>query len=248
MLNASIPVNTLAQHLLFVFLLVIAPLWDWYDMTRLKKHPTSARKIRHYKTLASWLWIATIIAILLVGFRPLFTIRPTVEEIPWLWQHAWLNYFIQAVIAIFVAVALLPIVVVIRKKLKKQPRKYSSAEAFTSLSYFLPATRTERRWWVFLAITAGICEEVLFRGFLLQYLHTSPWKLGLTVSLVIAAVVFGLQHLYQGLAGAGGIVVAGLILGLFFIFSGTLLLPVILHAIMDLRLLVMLRPPDSASA
>lgn len=247
-MTATISVATLIQHLLFLFLLIVAPIWDLYDTRRLKADPTSQRKIRHYKTLAAWLWIATFLACAAVGLRPLFTIFPVIEEIPWLWHHAWLNYLIQAIVAIFLATILLPVVVVALKKLKKQPRKYSSADAFKSLSYFLPATRTERRWWVFIALTAGICEEVLFRGFLLHYMHVFPWKLSLTLSLLVAAVIFGLQHLYQGLAGAASTVVVGLIFGLLFIFSGTLLLPIIFHAIMDLRLLVILRAPDQASA
>ncbi|HKD84568.1 MAG TPA: CPBP family intramembrane glutamic endopeptidase [Terriglobales bacterium] len=243
-----ISVSTLVQHALFVFLLVVAPAWDFYDTRRLKANPTSNRKLRHYKTLVAWLWISAIAAWLAVGLRPLFTIYPAVEEIPWLWHHAWLNYLVQAIVAIFLAIVLLPLVIVVLKRLKRQPRKYSSADAFKSLSFFLPATRTERRWWVFISITAGICEEVLFRGFLLHYLHVFPWKLSLTLSLLIAAVIFGLQHLYQGAAGAASTVVVGLIFGLLFIFSGTLLLPIIFHAIMDLRLLVILRPPERTPA
>ena len=242
-MTVSASVTTLVQHLLFLFLLLVAPAWDFYDTRRLKADPTSRRKIRYYKTLIAGLWIATFVACAAVGLRPLFTISPAVEEIPWLWHHAWLNYLIQAIVAIFLAIILLPLVVVVLKKLKKQPRKYSSADAFKSLDYYLPATRGERRWWIFVAITAGICEEVLFRGFLLHYLHTSAWHLNLTLSLLIAAVIFGLQHLYQCFAGVVSVVAVGLILGLLFIFSGTLLLPIIFHAIMDLRLLVILRPP-----
>jgi membrane protease YdiL (CAAX protease family) len=237
-------ISIVVQHLLFIFLLVVAPAWDLWDTQRLKRNPSLAGKIRYYQTLCAWLWSSSVVACLAVGVGPLFTIYPTAEEIPWLLGHVWVFYLVEVVIALFVALLLLPVVVVIRKKLKKQPRKYSSAEAFKSLSYFLPATRTERRWFAFVCVTAGICEEILFRGFLLHYLHALPWTLNLTRALFIAAVIFGLQHLYQGMAGAASTVVIGLLLSLLFLLTGNLLLPMILHAIMDLRMLVILRPRE----
>jgi membrane protease YdiL (CAAX protease family) len=127
----------------------------------------------------------------------------------------------------------------------KKQRKYSSGEMLqkVSYSYLFPTNRRERRWWVFVALTAGICEEILFRGFLLHYLHTSPWALSLTSALLLSPVIFGLQHLYQKAAGAVTSAVAGAIFGLLFLLTGNLLFPIAFHAALDLRLLVSLRPP-----
>ena len=241
MFNAS--AATLVQHLLFLFLLVVAPLWDFYDTRRLKKNPASERKIGYYKTLCAWLWTATVAAYLAVDWRSLFTSYPAPSEIPWLLEHAWVFYLVEVVIALFVALTLLPVAIVIRKKIKKEPRKYSSADALKSLDYFFPATWTERRWWVFVCITAGICEETLFRGFLLHYLHVFPLTLNLTVALLISSAIFGLNHLYGGASGVVSSAVAGFLLGLLFLLTGNLLLPMVFHAAMDLRMLVILRPP-----
>jgi len=228
-------ITTPIQHLLFIFLLVVAPAWDFYDTRRLKRNPSSPAKVRYYKTLMAWLWIATMVALAAVGWRSLFFIHPEPGEMPWLLEHAWVFYVVEAVIALFAALTLLPLAVVLRKKLLKQPRKYSSADALKSLDFFLPATWSERRLWVWICITAGICEETLFRGFLLSYLHVFPWALNLTVALLLSSVIFGLHHLYAG--------IAGLLFGLLFILTGNLLLPMILHAAMDLRMLAILRPP-----
>ena len=237
---------TFVQRLLFVFLLLVAPVWDLWQTRRLKRNPSSGAKIRYYKTLIAWLWIATVAAYVAVGVRPVFTVYPAADEIPWLLQHAWVFYVVEGVIALFVALILLPVVVVVRKKLRKQPRSYKSAEAFRSLSYFFPATWNERRWFAFLCITAGVCEESLFRGFLLHYLHVFPFSLSLTAALLISSVIFGLQHLYVGVSGAAATVFIGLIFGLMFLLTGSLLLPILLHAVTDLRMLVILRPPQAA--
>lgn len=83
-----------------------------------------------------------------------------------------------------------------------------------------------------LALTAGICEEVLFRGFLLWYL--TP-VLGVVGAVVAGAVVFGLGHAYQGKAGVMKTGIVGLLAGVFATLGGTLLWPIILHAAIDLQ-------------
>jgi membrane protease YdiL (CAAX protease family) len=242
MINAS--VATLMQHLLFLFILVVAPIWDLYATPRLKRDPSSERKIHYYKTICTWLWIASVIAVASVGFRPLFTIGPSPADISWLLLRAWVRYVVEALIAIFVVISVvLPVGIVIWKKLTNRPRKFSSAAALESLSYFLPATWAERRWWVLVSVSAGVCEETLFRGFMLHYLHVFPWTLNLTLALLISSVVFGLNHLYQGAVGVAGTAITGFLMGLLFLLTGNLLLPIILHAVIDLRMLAILRPP-----
>lgn len=241
MINGS--VGTLLQDLLFLFIVVVAPIWDLYATPKLKRDPSSERKIGYYRTICVGLWIATALAIAAVGPRPLFTIVASAADIPWLLAHPWVRYLAAALIAVFVVLsAVLPAAIVIWKKLTNRPRKYASA-ALASLNYFLPATWVERRWWVFLSITAGVCEETLFRGFMLQYLHVFPWALNLTVALLFSSLVFGLNHLYQGAAGVLGTAIGGFLFGLLFLLTGNLLLPIIIHAAIDLRALLVVRPP-----
>lgn len=244
----NMPAALAVQHLLFLFLAVVAPIWDLYDTKRLKRNPESGRKIRYYRTLAAWLWIATAVAWVAVGFGALFTIHPGPNEAPWLFEDLWVRLLVWAVVIIFIALILLPVAIVIWKSVRKKPRKWSSAAALKSLSYFLPATWVERRWFSFLCITAGICEETLFRGFLLHYLHVVPWTLNLTLALLLASVLFGLQHLYLGAGGVASTCLSGVVFGLLFLLTGNLLLPMLLHATSDLRLLLLLRPPDSKNA
>ena len=227
-------------HLLFAFLAIVAPAWDFYATRRLKENPGSAQKIGYYTTLCAWLWIASFVAVASVGFREVFTIAPTPNDAAWLFGHGWVRFIVEAVIALFFGMAFLPCAIVGWKKLNNRPRTYRSAKALRSLEYFFPATQRERHWWVLACITAGVCEETLFRGFMLHYLHVLPWTLNLTLALVISSFVFGLNHLYGGVGGVAGSVIGGYLFGLLFLLSGNLLLPVVLHAFTDLRLLVIL--------
>lgn len=83
---------------------------------------------------------------------------------------------------------------------------------------------------VFLALLAGICEEVLFRGFLYQWIR--PWNF--TLAVVITNLIFAMAHaitpLYALLAGFAGLYLTALMS-----VDGTpnLLVPLTTHAVYD---------------
>jgi uncharacterized protein len=70
----------------------------------------------------------------------------------------------------------------------------------------LPRNRAERGWFVAVAVTAGVCEEILYRGFLPWWIAGLTGSVGLGFGL--SAIVFGLGHAYQG---RGGVIVTGLL-------------------------------------
>ncbi len=72
----------------------------------------------------------------------------------------------------------------------------------------LPVSAIEKILWVLLSISAGICEESCFRGFLLTQGSRFTRRLWLVV--LASSLAFGVGHLYQGIAGAMLIVVYGL--------------------------------------
>lgn len=96
----------------------------------------------------------------------------------------------------------------------------------------LPATDREHANFRALCFTAGICEELLYRGYLIAYLAVwlGPWP-----AMLAAAVVFGLAHSYQGRSGILKTGAVGLVMGGLFLFTGSLLWPMILHVAVDLQ-------------
>jgi membrane protease YdiL (CAAX protease family) len=99
----------------------------------------------------------------------------------------------------------------------------------------LPRTLRERRTFALVALTAGICEEVLYRGFGIAFVKwLAPGASSLTL-IVVIGIAFGFAHLYQG---TRGVILTGLIGGLFTfvtIATGTLLPAIIIHVLVDLR-------------
>ena len=71
-------------------------------------------------------------------------------------------------------------------------------KSLVPLAALMPRSRTERRLFGFVSITAGICEELIFRGFLFAYL--AVWVPGQSCwpVVLLAGLFFGFAHVYQG--------------------------------------------------
>jgi membrane protease YdiL (CAAX protease family) len=105
----------------------------------------------------------------------------------------------------------------------------------------MPETRLERLWCVFVvAPTAALCEEFVYRGYLLTQL--SEWLPSSGWAWAASALVFGLAHTYQGLSG----VMRASVLGALFAYPvlrwGSLYPSMAAHFIYDALALVWLGP------
>ncbi len=95
-----------------------------------------------------------------------------------------------------------------------------------------PQTKLELLPYIALALTAGICEEFLYRGFALA----AFLRAGLPVwsSVLLSACLFGLAHLYQGRGGFAGTLLLGILFGAARIGYDSLLPVMAWHAAVDL--------------
>lgn len=87
--------------------------------------------------------------------------------------------------------------------------RYDSIKAATPL---LPQSRAEIMMFVVLSVTAGFCEEFIFRGYLQrQFLALAN---SASIAIVLQSIVFGLAHLYQGWRPVLAITVYGALFGI----------------------------------
>ena len=95
----------------------------------------------------------------------------------------------------------------------------------------LPTSRTELIPYLGLALTAGICEEFLYRGFVMAALG----RVGLATWAVVLAssALFGLAHAYQGWGGVVGTFVIGLVFGVSREMYGNLFPAIVWHSGVD---------------
>jgi len=104
----------------------------------------------------------------------------------------------------------------------------SSAKTVASL---LPQSLLEVLIWIGTAITAGICEEMVFRGYLQRQLQALS---GSVVAAVLGqGLVFGLGHSYQGWKSTVVITVLGVMFGALAAWRGNLRANIVVHAWAD---------------
>ena len=98
---------------------------------------------------------------------------------------------------------------------------------------FLPHTLNERLFMVFvIAPTAALCEEIVYRGFVLRLLSAVT---GFWIANIVQAALFGFQH---GGVKQGGVAwfsraAIGFVFGLVVISRGSLTLAILLHFVID---------------
>jgi membrane protease YdiL (CAAX protease family) len=96
----------------------------------------------------------------------------------------------------------------------------------------LPHSKSELIVFLGLAVTAGLCEEFLYRGFAMLVFLRMDWPNWLVV--LASAALFGLAHLYQGRGGLIGTMLLGLVFGMLRIVTGSLLAPIFCHMAVDI--------------
>lgn len=92
---------------------------------------------------------------------------------------------------------------------------------------------TDQLWLLCLAliVTAPIFEELFFRGFLLSGLLKT--RLGSTGAVIITSLAWSVIHLQYDLYGIFTIFITGLLLGFARIKTGSVLTPIMMHALMN---------------
>lgn len=96
----------------------------------------------------------------------------------------------------------------------------------------LPQGIIESLAWIPLALSAGFCEELAFRGYLQQQFLAITGSAGWAV--FIQAVVFGVGHLYEGVGPMGRIILFGVLFGLLALWRKSLRPGIIAHAWSDI--------------
>lgn len=212
------------DHFIFAALLlfpIIELRWTWPRyLARLAAGVPNARIDFYYSiTIAEW-----IAVVALAGY--------------WEWMRRPMSALLlvpaistRFAIGMSFAIAIIALLVLQRKAIIGRPELIEKVRK--KLAYadpLLPHTGAERRRFYRVAFTAGVCEEVLFRGFLLWYF--TVW-VGVWPAAILSSIVFGLGHVYLGVRQIPNTAVIGLVMAALAILSGSLWPAMLLHAAID---------------
>ena len=216
--------HRLLDHLVFAFLLIV-PLveWRWSWPRYLRRLATGAPgiRLRYLRSLAIGEWVP---ALVLLGAW-------AISGRPWrdIYLTAPLNWRMAGGLAY--AAVLVAVLVVQRRMILKRPEAIERVRKMLKYAEpLLPHTPAERKTFWLVSITAGVCEEFFYRGFLTWYL--TVW-IGLVPAILLSTLIFGASHVYLGALQIPRTALAGLVFAGLAWASGSLWPAMVLHAAMD---------------
>jgi membrane protease YdiL (CAAX protease family) len=138
---------------------------------------------------------------------------------------------VAVAVAVVVLAGLVVPVVALRHSLDEAP-------AIGDIRALLPRTLGELPYGAALSVNAGVFEELLFRIGLPALVFAVTGDA--LIAFAGATVLFGVLHLYQGALGILFSTVLGVVFVALYLVTGSIVAPIVLHAIIDLRSMVLI--------
>jgi len=115
-------------------------------------------------------------------------------------------------------------------------RRGRSGVQLGDFAALMPRNGPETLWALALSLNAGVSEELFFRLLLPLLIVLVAGKA--LIAFAAASVVFGLAHLYQGWLGILATGLVGAVFAALYLWSGNLVVPMAVHAAIDVLSLV----------
>jgi uncharacterized protein len=216
--------RTIFDHAVFALLLVVPFVewrWNWPRYLRRLATGISGVRLRYYRNVIAGEWLPAVVLMAVWAA----------------WRRSWSGLWLgsphpwRLVIGFVCAAAVSALLVAQQVAILKRPETHEKVRA--ALKYaepLLPSTAAERRIFWLVAFTAGVCEEIFYRGFLTWYL--TAW-MGLVPAVLLSAVLFGFGHVYLGPVQVPKTALVGLVLSGVVLASASLWPAMLLHAALD---------------
>ena len=225
--------------LVILFALMYEPIFGYFDFQRFKKevkNNTNAR-IQYYLNCLVSLWVPTLFIFLVVAFSDL-TFAEIGVKLPIINIETFgpvITYMVFALALIYlIGILYYRIGYAFSEKIRAKLTEAKEKEIkTTSFFVILPETVKEKRLWNYVSLTAGITEEVIYRGFLVFALSFLFPEQSIWLVIFFASFLFGLAHTYQGIMGVVRTTIVGLFFSILYIGLGSILPLIILHFLVD---------------
>jgi len=153
---------------------------------------------RYYRAMA-WMWGPATVVIIMsliggisladLGFRAISFNR-----------NIWFTVIILAISGLMLIFSLRTVILSFASK---KFREEMEAEIVSDIvaSDIQPRTKKEKCRYILLSFSSGICEELIYRGFMAFLLQAAFPEIPIFLIVLVPSLLFGIGHLYQGWQG-----------------------------------------------
>ncbi|MFK2825310.1 CPBP family intramembrane metalloprotease [Bacillus sp. B190/17] len=226
--------------IIIIFTLLYEPVIGYFDFQRFKKNVRLKEdvRIKYYINTMVGLWIPTIFILLIIIFTDL-TLKQVGVNMPAINT----NVLGSAVTYVGFGIALLYFLIIlyyaigyhVSEKIRSQLTKAKEQELRNiEFSAILPISKKEKKLWNYVSFTAGVTEEIIYRGFLIFALAYLFPSVSIWAVILISSLLFGLAHTYQGaVKGVLRTAVVGCLFAILYIGLGSILPLIAFHFLID---------------
>jgi hypothetical protein len=209
----------MSTHILIAIIAIFYPLYIVLTYRKVNDSIKSNGKFRiiDYKETIVIFWILTVLiivnAILYNELRLNF--HPTLNTI---------GIIAAVLISLFIGI------LIAQPKIRTEDAP-AIKDKMNEVYHYLPKTKQELNWFYFLSLSAGICEEIIFRLFMFSYLLENT---NLIIAFVLTNVVFALTHIGTGKRNILSAFSLGLLFTTIYYFTDNIWFAIILHSAIDI--------------
>lgn len=225
--------------IVLLFLVTYEPVYGYFDYQKFKSRVAlnPLERVKYYKKVMLGLWIPTLMILIVTAFGPLnfqdiglkgmtmntSTLGPLVTYgsfgLAGIYMVSLIYYLVGSKVSIKMRNAI--------AELKKREHEKI---AFKDI---LPQSKDDKRIWTYVSWTAGITEEIIYRGFLIFALTQLFPSFSIWLVLILSSLLFGLAHTYQGLLNVIKTFLFGLFFAILYIGLDSVIPLMILHFLID---------------
>ncbi|MDO9590216.1 MAG: CPBP family intramembrane metalloprotease [Microcella sp.] len=211
---------------------------DRREYARFRRFRSTARRqgmMRRWLVESLVLFGGSALLVLLIVHPVVAPLLAATQAVP---AIAWLRDALTGGLGVGLAVGAVLGLIALTVVGARSARREGGVIMLGDIAALLPRNRPELGWGAALSVNAGIVEEALFRlalPALLVIVTGEPIS-----AFLLAALVFGALHAYQGWLGVVATGVVGLLFTALYVASGSIVLAMLVHALFDVRTLVVI--------
>lgn len=211
--------------ILFLSILVLIPILDRaYYFKVLPNLKVNKGRAKYYSQTIIQLGLMGIISLVLCWYQilsfPLSNLKMD------------LIFNVEQILGLSITLSLYVMAILSLKAIRAKPEAAMQiVTQFGETGPLMPKTLTEARLFQLVSVSAGVWEEIVFRGIVFGMLLP---LIGVVGAMILSSLLFGFQHYYLGKIHIIKTSFVGLFMAVLYYYTETLIVPISLHIMIDL--------------